>query len=64
VFSGSQYEKKQYNEIPLELRDHALFIAFAPVENPEIAIAVMVEHDTTAKQVARQVLDAYFKLTR
>lgn len=62
VFSLSQDDKKQYLNIPPELRDHSLFIAFAPVENPEVAIAVIVEHDTTASQVARQVLDAYFAL--
>jgi len=40
VFSGNQYEKKRYLDIPEALRDHSLFVAFAPVENPEIAIAV------------------------
>ncbi len=63
VFSLSQDEKKQYQNIPAALRDHSLFVAFAPVENPEIAIAVLVEHDTTASFVARSVMDAYFKLT-
>ncbi len=62
VFSGNQYEKKKYEEIPEALRDHSLFIAFAPVEKPEIAIAVMVEHDFVASHVARKVMDAYFEL--
>ncbi len=62
VFSLSQDEKKQYLNIPLELRDHSLFIAFAPVEDPEVAIAVIVEHDTAASQVARQILNTYFEL--
>ncbi|KTC66043.1 penicillin-binding protein 2 [Legionella adelaidensis] len=62
VFSGSQYEKKRYEEIPEALRDHSLFIAFAPVENPEIAVAVMVENDTAASGVARKIMDAYFEL--
>ncbi|MGQ3889554.1 penicillin-binding protein 2 [Legionella sp. CNM-1927-20] len=61
VFSGRQYEKKRYEEIPEFLRDHSLFIAFAPIEKPEIAIAVMVENDFTASNVARKVLDAYFQ---
>jgi len=64
VFSGSQYEKKSYAEIPEALRDHSLFIAFAPVEKPEIAIAVMVENDFVASAVARKVLDAYFQLNQ
>ncbi len=62
VFSLSQDNKKQYVNIPLELRDHSLFIAFAPVEHPDVAIAVIVEHDTTASQVARQILNTYFDL--
>ena len=64
VFSGRQYEKKRYEDIPEFLRDHSLFIAFAPVENPEIAIAVMVENDFAASNVARKVMDAYFQLKK
>ena len=62
VFSGNQYEKKRYSDIPEALRDHSLFIAFAPVEKPEIAIAVLVENDVIAAAVARKVMDAYFGL--
>ena len=63
VFGGKQYEKKRNQVLPEYLRDHSLFIAFAPVENPEIAIAVMVENDVLASSVARKVLDAYFNVT-
>jgi len=62
VFSLSQDEKKRNQKVPDALHDHSLFIAFAPAENPEIALAVIVEHDTTASQVARQIMDAYFNL--
>lgn len=62
VFSMSQDAKKQYLNLPVGLRDHSLFIAFAPVENPEVAIAVLVENDTVASVVARQVMDAWFAL--
>lgn len=62
VFSGHQYEKKRYEDIPEFLRDHSLFIAFAPVEDSEIALAVMVENDFVASNVARKVLDAWFQL--
>jgi len=45
------------------LRDHALFIAFAPAENPRIALAVLVENAgfgaRAAAPVARKVLDYY-----
>jgi penicillin-binding protein 2 len=48
-----------------KLRDHALFVCFAPVDNPEIAVAVVVEHGghggSAAAPVARKVIDAYFK---
>lgn len=64
VFSLPQNEKKRFLEIPEYLRDHSLFIAFAPVEHPEVAIAVMVENDTAASGVARQVLNAYFDLKK
>lgn len=62
VFSGHQYEKTKYEDIPEALRDNSLFIAFTPVETPDIALAVVVENDVTASTVARQVLDAYYKL--
>ncbi|MND08748.1 Penicillin-binding protein A [compost metagenome] len=46
------------------LRDHALFIAFAPAEAPRIALAVLVEHaggggGAVAAPIARQVMDAW-----
>ncbi len=47
------------------LRDHALFTGFAPVNNPQIAIAVIVENagsgSSKAAPLAREVLDVYFK---
>ena len=50
-------------EIEERFRDHALFIAFAPVENPQIAVAVFVEHgeggSSVAGPIAKEVLDAY-----
>lgn len=49
---------------PYEYRDHALFVCFAPKDNPEIAVVVVVEHGghgaTAAAPVARKVIDAYF----
>ena len=43
--------------------DHGTFIAYAPVENPEVAIAVVLENGTSAaaSAIAREVLDAYFE---
>lgn len=62
VYSGRQYEKARYEDIPEALRDNSLFIGFTPVENPNIAIAVVVENDVIASTVARKVLDAYYQL--
>jgi len=62
VFSGKQYEKARYQDIPEALRDNSLFIAFTPIEKPEVAIAVIVENDFVASTVARKVLDRYNQL--
>jgi penicillin-binding protein 2 len=49
--------------LPLSLRHQAWFIAYAPVDNPRIAVAVMVEHGgfgaSTAGPIARKIMDAY-----
>ncbi|HNZ34967.1 MAG: penicillin-binding protein 2 [Pseudomonadota bacterium] len=49
---------------PYEYRDHALFMSFAPRDNPEIVVAVVAEHSghggSVAAPVARKVLEAYF----
>ncbi len=50
-------------ELPLEYRDHALFIAFAPADQPKIAVAIVVEHggsgSSVAGPMARKILDFY-----
>lgn len=49
--------------LPLNLRHHALFIAYAPANDPQIAVAVLVEHGgfgaTAAAPIARAMLDAW-----
>ena len=51
------------HSLPLSLRHQAWFIAYAPVDNPRIAVAVMVEHGgfgaSTAGPIARKIMDAY-----
>ncbi len=46
-----------------QLRDHALFVAFAPVDDPQIVVAVVAEHAGfgahSAAPVARQMIDQY-----
>ncbi len=52
-------------DIPYEFRDHAWFVAFAPYENPEIAVAVIVEHGghggSAAAPIARKIIETYFR---
>lgn len=63
VFSlkGAQY--KGHHATKEELRDHALFVAFAPADKPTIALAVLVENGgfgaQAAAPIARQVFDYY-----
>jgi penicillin-binding protein 2 len=63
VIAIKQTEKYDEKRTAERLRDHALFIAFAPVENPRIALAVVVENAgfgaRAAAPIARQVLDYY-----
>jgi len=60
VFGIKQDETYEANKIKASLRDHSWFIAFAPVENPQIAVAVILEHSKGSPMIARKVLDAYF----
>jgi cell division protein FtsI/penicillin-binding protein 2 len=39
-----------------------MFIAFAPVNKPIVALAVVIEHGGSASHVARQVMDSFFAL--
>ena len=65
VFTVAANEKvRKAGELAEHLRDHALFIAFAPVEAPRIAVAVVIENapgggSAFAAPIARRILDAY-----
>ncbi|PCJ38363.1 MAG: penicillin-binding protein 2 [Cellvibrionales bacterium] len=65
VVGIKQDEKYDASKLAKLQLDHALFIAFAPVENPRIAVAVIVENgehgSSTAAPVARDVINTYFK---
>ena len=58
-------ENMAKEDLPEHLRDHALFIAFAPIKDPVIAVAVVVEHGgsggQTAGPVAMELLNHYMK---
>ena len=53
--------------IPKKFRDHAWFVAFAPVESPKIAVVVLAEHmghgGSAAAPLAKEVIETYMKLT-
>ena len=63
VFSLKKGEVYDESKLSDELKDHALFIAFAPSENPKIVIAIVVENGghggSTAGPIAKKVFDAY-----
>jgi penicillin-binding protein 2 len=65
VFTVAQGEEYDSEEIDERMRDHALFIAFAPLEDPQIAVAVIVENGESgsrvAAPVARQVIETYLR---
>jgi len=60
IKQDEEYDAEKLAEIH---RDHALFVAFAPIDDPKIAISVIVENggggSSTAAPIARQVMDAY-----
>ncbi len=55
--------KRDSQSLPEKFRDHAWFVAFAPVENPEIALAVLVEHGGhgggAAAPIAKRAIEGY-----
>jgi penicillin-binding protein 2 len=60
IAQGEEYDADKLDE---RLRDHAWFVAFAPIDKPQIVIAVLIENGGSgsgvAAPVARQVMDAY-----
>ncbi len=67
VFSVAQEDEYNEDELDERLRDHALFVAFAPTDEPRIAVAVIVENGSsgsrTAAPIAREVIDAWLNET-
>jgi penicillin-binding protein 2 len=60
IKQGEEYDEEELDEYQ---RKHAWFIAFAPADNPMVAVAVLVENggggSSVAAPVAREVLDAF-----
>ena len=63
VFSLGQDQRYDADELAERLRDHALFVAYAPLEDPQIAVSVIVENagggSTHAAHLARAMSDAW-----
>ncbi|MES9843016.1 MAG: penicillin-binding protein 2 [Candidatus Sedimenticola sp. PURPLELP] len=63
VFTVAQEEEYEEEGLAKKMRDHALFIAFAPVKNPRIAVAVIVENGghggSVAAPIAKRIMDQY-----
>ncbi len=59
LYSVKHDDKDPAKVIPVRLRNNSTFIAFAPVKNPKIAIAVVDQNNHTAPIIARKVLDEY-----
>lgn len=57
---GQKYDKEN---TPKKYRDHSLFVAFAPVDDPKIALAVIIEHggggSKVAAPIAGKIIDYY-----
>ena len=68
VFTQDQDRDYEQEELEESLRNHALFIAFAPFEAPRISVAVVVDHggagSRAAAPVARATLDAWLAQER
>lgn len=68
--SEEEEEKEEQEEdpevVPYRFRDHALFVAYAPAKEPQIAVAVVVEHgehgSSAAAPIAKAMFQNYFKL--
>ena len=56
IAQGEEYDAEKLKEFE---RDHSLFVAFAPVDDPQIAVAVILENSNGASNVARKVMDSY-----
>jgi penicillin-binding protein 2 len=59
---------KKNEDLPWKKRDHALFVGYAPLENPRLVISVVIEHGGsgghTAAPIARDIMVAAQQLLK
>jgi len=64
VVTMEKFKEVDEEDVAYKHRDHAWFTSFAPAENPEIAVTVLVEHGghggSAAAPVAKKILERYF----
>ncbi len=59
VYGHHRDEVYVQNNVPWKLRNNHLFIDFAPVEQPKIALAIVIEHEGGVDHIARLITDYY-----
>lgn len=64
VFGLKANERYYHDKVAKHLRDHSLFIGFAPANDPEIVIVVLLEHERFSGGIAKLVLEEYFNLNK
>ncbi len=66
VFGIAQDAEYDEETIAKKLRDHALFVSFAPYKNPKIAVAVIAENgshgSSVAAPISRKVIDEWLRI--
>jgi len=66
VVKEAQGQRTKEDQLPERYRDHGWFMAFAPLDHPQIAIACIIEHaghgGSTAAPVVKAVLQKFFEL--
>ncbi len=56
IAQGEDYDAEKLKEFQ---RDHSLFVAFAPIDDPQISLSIIVENSKGAANVAREIMDYY-----
>ena len=59
IYGHTRYEDIVQTNIPKHLRNNHLFIAFAPVKHPKIALAIVIEHSAMADKIAGKLIRFY-----
>jgi penicillin-binding protein 2 len=63
---AQDFKKGDMDRMPLKFKDHAWFVAYAPFEDPIIAVVVLVEHGgyggAAAAPIAKRVIERYLEL--